>query len=424
MFHINKNLFFIPFSSVVLLISYLSISSFNLNSSYCFIGFIFDEVSLFLVYITCFVIFISFMFTISFLSAKVSLVLFFILLVCCLVFITDNIFLLYFFYECSLIPILYIIIKWGSYPERSMSSIILLLYTAVFTFPFLFFIFYFYLSHGSFTFSLFSNFLDSSLFISLIVFLAFAVKLPIYGLHFWLPIAHVEAPTFGSIILAGVLLKLGGVGLIRFSTLMDLNLLKAYLLGYFLVFLCYTTLVCCFQSDFKRLVAYSSVSHIMTIPIILLSCRFVGLKGLISVIFLHGLRSPLIFILVGIIYSYSSTRQHILVRGLVTYNPLLSFVMILSFFFTLSAPPFPSFIGEVFFSISTISVWVYSFWFILVFLFLSIVYNLLWLSSVNFLNQNISLNYSFIISYSLFLPLCLSLFLMPVSFSILFTFVM
>lgn len=420
---LNFNIIFIPLFSSTFLLFYMMISCFSFNSSYCFIGIIFDETSLFLVYITCFVVFISFMFTFSIISSKIRVVILFILLVCSFVFFTDSIFLLYFFYECSLIPILYIIIKWGSYPERSMRAIILLLYTAVFTFPFLFFIFYFFLVNGSIDFNLYSNFYNTSLFTSIIIFMAFAVKLPIYGLHFWLPIAHVEAPTFGSIILAGVLLKLGGAGLIRFSVFMDFTILKTYLLGYFLVFLCYTTLVCCFQSDFKRLVAYSSVSHIITIPIILFSSRFVGLKGLISVIFLHGLRSPLMFILVGIIYSYSSTRQHILVRGLVTYRPLLSFIIVLSFFFTLSAPPFPSFIGEVFFAISSIAIWVYSFFFVLVFLFLSIVYNLLWLSSINFLNQIMSLNYSFIISFRIFLPLVLSLFFLPLRFSLLFMFV-
>lgn len=189
--------------------------------------------------------------------------------------------------------------------------------------------------------------------------------------------AHVEAPTFGSMILAGVLLKLGGVGLIRFSCVIDFNSLKFYLIGYFLVFLCYVTLVCCFQSDFKRLIAYSSVSHMITIPIMIFSSNLVSFKGVVSVIFLHGLRSPLLFILVGIIYRYTSTRQHIILRGLITYRPLFSFFSVLAFFFTLSAPPFPSFISEVFFTISSVSIWVWALPFLLVFLFLSIVYNLI-----------------------------------------------
>lgn len=212
-----------------------------------------------------------------------------------------------------------------------------------------------YLQSGSFSLSVsVMNYNIISLFFSMVIFITFGVKLPIYGLHFWLPIAHVEAPTFGSMILAGVLLKLGGVGLIRFSLYINVFCLKNYLLGYLFMFLVYSTFLCCFQSDFKRLVAYSSVSHIITIPIMLLTSTFIGFKGLISIMFLHGLRSPLLFILVGIMYSFFFTRQHVLMRGLICFRPFLSFILVLSFFFTLSAPPFPSFLAEIMFTISSI----------------------------------------------------------------------
>lgn len=95
----------------------------------------------------------------------------------------------------------------------------LLLYTSIFTIPFLFVLFYVFSSSNTFSFAFLSA--ELSPFITLIVFCVFAVKLPIYGLHFWLPMAHVEAPTFGSMILAGVLLKLGGVGLLRCYLIVD-----------------------------------------------------------------------------------------------------------------------------------------------------------------------------------------------------------
>jgi len=253
------------------------------------------------------------------------------------------------YYEASLIPIIYIIIKWGSYPERSLSSIMLLIYTSVFTLPFLYVILKIFIDHSSLNIPVFFSINHANLIFSFIIFLTFGVKLPIYGLHYWLPIAHVEAPTFGSMVLAGVLLKLGGVGLIRLVGVINVAVLKQYIFGYSLVFLLVVTIVCCFQSDFKRLVAYSSVSHIIAIPILFIGSSFIGLKGLILVMFIHGISSPLLFILVGLIYSLTSTRQHFLIRGLIVLNPLLSFLVVLSFFFTLSAPPFPSFVAEVFF---------------------------------------------------------------------------
>jgi len=164
--------------------------------------------------------------------------------------------------------------------------------------------------------------------------------------------AHVEAPTFGSIILAGVLLKLGGVGLVRFLCVMNTFFMKSCLLGYLMVFSIYVTVLCGLQRDFKRLVAYSSVSHMMLIPILILGSRFISLKGLLLVSFMHGLRSPVMFMLVGFVYVSSSSRQLLLVRGLLLVNPLLSFLMVVAFFFTISAPPFPSFVGEVFTMIS------------------------------------------------------------------------
>jgi len=204
--------------------------------------------------------------------------------------------------------------------------------------------------------------------------------------------AHVEAPTFGSIILAGVLLKLGGVGLLRLSSFVDFSFLSSFFLGYLFFFLAFVTLVCCFQRDFKRIVAYSSVSHIMAIPILFISNTALSVKSLIILIFFHGLRSPVLFILVGILYSYYSSRQLVVTRGLLLISPLLSFILILAFFFTMSAPPFPSFVAEVLFFISSYLLSSYLLYFVLLFTFFSLVYNLLWFRIINF--SSLSLTYS------------------------------
>ncbi len=356
-------------------------SSFSINRvCTSLFGLINDEVSLLIVYITCFIIFISFVFSLSLNSLKHTLILLFMLVACVIAFTSTNMFIIYIFYESSLIPILYIIIKWGSYPERRVSSIMLLVYTSIFTFPFVYILFNVLRVNNSFSFLIFYSYSSlelNSYFVTFLVFITFAVKLPIYGLHFWLPMAHVEAPTFGSMILAGVLLKLGGVGLIRFSCIINLGVIKYVVLSYFLFFIVYVTVVCCVQSDFKRLVAYSSVSHIIAIPIMLLVFNLVSLKGIIILMFIHGIRSPLMFILVGVVYNLTSTRQHFLFRGLLCVRPLLSLIFVLRFFFSVSAPPFPSFVSEVFFSVSALSLRSFSIVFILLFLFFSMFYNLL-----------------------------------------------
>jgi len=207
-----------------------------------------------------------------------------------------------------------------------------------------------------------------------------------------LPIAHVEAPTFGSIILAGILLKLGGMGLIRMSLFIDMRLLRGTLLSYFCIFIVFVTLICCYQSDFKRLVAYSSVSHMIAVPLLLLRDTILSLKSMVLIMFFHGFRSPILFMLVGLTYRMFSTRQLGFIRGLILISPFLRFILVLAFFYTISAPPFPSFVSEVFFFISSYLITSYIIYPILLFAFFSLVYNINWLSSIVFsTSTNISI---------------------------------
>lgn len=337
----HTSIFTFPLFLAFFIFYFLLSSNFNINRVYFDCFFVYDELSFFLTYITLFVIFISFLFIPSF-RRIINITLLFIFLFCFLVFCTNNLFMLYFSYESSLLPILFIIIKWGSYPERSLRALMLLIYTSIFTFPFIYIMFYVYNNRNSFNMFYFDG-INLRFISTLVVFFTFAVKLPIYGLHFWLPMAHVEAPTFGSIILAGVLLKLGGLGLIRLGPLLDLEFLKSSTISYFIVFLVVSTLVCCFQSDFKRLVAYSSVSHIITIPLILFANNICSVKAILILIFFHGLSSPILFMLVGLLYSMFGTRQLVAMRGLILVSPLLSFIIIIAFFFYFVSPSFSFF---------------------------------------------------------------------------------
>ena len=385
-------------------------------SIFCFNGYLIDETRLFLSLIRFFVILISYLLS-PFSSKSLNLCFLLITLFSLIVFIRSNIFHIYLFYEASLLPIIYIIIKWGSYPERSLRALILLIYTALFRFPFIIFMFRSFntLIRLDILSLSFLNQDITNLF-SLLIFFAFSVKLPIYGLHFWLPIAHVEAPTFGSIILAGILLKLGGLGLIRLSLLRNISFLYN-LSSYLLIFLPIRTLICCIQSDFKRIIAYSSVSHMIAVPILFLLRNSLRNKALLIVIFFHGLSSPLLFILVGLVYSQYGTRQLSSLRGLVTLNPLLTLIAIIMFFITMSAPPFPSFIGEVLFFVSSYELTPFVVPSLILFAFLSIVYNLHWLSSIFFSSNPPILNYIFIINYIYFLS-----FILRVSMCVVFVF--
>lgn len=178
----HTSIFTFPLFLSFFIFYYLLRSNFRLNSVYLDSFLVFDELSFFITYITLFVIFISFLFIPSF-SRLINVTLIFIFLFCFIVFCTNNLFILYFSYESSLLPILFIIIKWGSYPERSLRALILLIYTSIFTFPFIFVIFYIYNNSNTFNLFYLDGF-DLRLLSTLIIFFTFAVKLPIYGLHF------------------------------------------------------------------------------------------------------------------------------------------------------------------------------------------------------------------------------------------------
>lgn len=202
----------------------------------------------------------------------------------------------------------------------------------------------------------------------------------------------------------------------RSIALLDLAGLSKLTLAYFIVFLVYVTIVCLFQSDFKRLVAYSSVSHIIAIPLLLLSNNLISIKRIIILILFHGLRSPILFMLVGVVYSMFSTRQLILIRGLILTSPLIRFMLILAFFFTLSAPPFPSFVSEVYFLMSSIVLSSYLVYFFFIFTFLSLAYNLNWLRAMVFSRSSPSI-VTTTVSYIRFIPICTSFILcVPIIF--------
>lgn len=180
------------------------------------------------------------------------------------------------------------------------------------------------------------------------VILGFSVKLPVYLLHYWLPIAHVEAPTFGRVVLAGLLLKLGGCGLLRVSFSFEgLPLLKYCLMSYLLISTIYSVIACCIQADIKRLVAYSSVFHITFLLGPILCRRVLSQRVSLYLMITHGFVSPLIFFLVGLLYTIYGRRMRVRIGNLILLSPIIYIVVVLRFCMNVPTPPFGSFVGEV-----------------------------------------------------------------------------
>lgn len=181
------------------------------------------------------------------------------------------------------------------------------------------------------------------------LFIGLAVKIPLFPFHIWLPQAHVEAPTAGSVMLAGVLLKVGGYGLLRFSWSL-FPVAAEYFTPLVMVLsvlsVVYAGLVTCRQTDLKRIIAYSSVSHMGLVTASLFSHTVTGFHASTFLMLSHGLTSSSLFILVGLLYSRYGTRLITNFRGLALTLPLFSCLFLVSLLANCSLPATANFIGE------------------------------------------------------------------------------
>nr|YP_009528973.1 NADH dehydrogenase subunit 4 [Ophraella communa]AST14960.1 NADH dehydrogenase subunit 4 [Ophraella communa] len=277
-----------------------------------------------------------------------SFVLLFLLISLYMTFSSLNLFIFYLFFEISLIPTLILIIGWGYQPERLEAGIYLLFYTLLMSLPMIITIFYlnnnFYLT----SFLLMKMNLDY-LYMYMFVNLVFFVKIPMFFLHLWLPKAHVEAPVSGSMILAGIMLKLGGYGLLRFmilfkSYLLNMNLffMSISLLGGLIV-----SLICIRQSDMKSLIAYSSVSHMGLVLAAILTLNYWGIWGALLMMLAHGLCSSGLFCLANISYERVHSRSLYMNKGMLNIIPNLSLFWFLLISSNMAAPPSLNLVSEI-----------------------------------------------------------------------------
>ena len=279
------------------------------------------------------------------------------------VFVSLDLLLFYLFFEASLIPMFFLIGIWGG--ERKIyAAIKFFIYTAVGSLLMLVAILALYFAYRTFDYTALAQAIAASplpsrphQFLLFLAFaLAFCIKVPLFPLHTWLPDAHTEAPTAGSVILAGVLLKMGTYGLLRFNLGLFPEMAREFapwIIVLAIIGIIYGALVAMVQPDVKRLVAYSSVSHMGFVVLGLFSFTELGMQGALYQMLNHGVSTGALFLFVGFIYERRHTRQISEFGGLATPMPWFATLFVFASLSSVGLPFLNGFVGEFLILIGT-----------------------------------------------------------------------
>ncbi len=268
------------------------------------------------------------------------------------VFVAQDLFLFYIFWEFTLVPMYFLIGIWGG-PRKIYAAIKFFLYTMAGSILMLLAILWLGINQGTFSVTelIARGGIDPAIqrWLFAAFAAAFAIKVPVWPLHSWLPDAHVEAPTAGSVILAGVLLKLGTYGFVRFNLFMFPQAAMEFapaMAVLAVIGILYGAIVSYAQSDAKKLVAYSSVSHLGFVMLGLFALNAQGIQGAILQMINHGLSTGALFLLVGVIYERRHTRELAQFGGLWKVMPIYGAIMLVVSLSSMGLPGLNGFVGE------------------------------------------------------------------------------